>query len=95
MRHLAPSINTAKVIYQRDNFESMLRDLGFHPTRAELDRLFLAIDRDDNGSIELREFENWVQKKATSDSSDNWKDLHAHAQFQSHLRASRGNVKLL
>jgi len=60
----------------RDNFETMLRDLGFHPTSGELNRLFLAMDSDDSGTIELREFETWVERKADKDSDggDNWRD---------------------
>ncbi len=42
------------------NFESMLRELGFHPTAAEMKALFDAIDEDRGGSIEIMEFDRWI-----------------------------------
>jgi Ca2+-binding EF-hand superfamily protein len=38
----------------------MLRELGFHPTAAEMKALFDAIDEDRGGSIEIMEFDRWI-----------------------------------
>ena len=62
---------------QREQFEEMLRTLGFHPTQSEVRKLFQAIDKDDGGTVELVEFERWVRNESreeeTSEETALWR----------------------
>ena len=61
----------------REQFEDMLRNLGFHPTQVEVRKLFQSIDKDDGGTVELAEFERWVRKESrdeeTSEETALWR----------------------
>ena len=69
--------NDGKGQITTDEFEQMLRNLGFHPTSTETVQLFRAIDKDQGGTIELKEFERWVRNEAraeeTSEESAMWR----------------------
>ena len=61
----------------KEEFEQMLRNLGFHPTMNEINTLFAIMDKDNSGRVELKEFQKWVRNESrsekTSEESAMWR----------------------
>ena len=72
-----------------DDFEQMLRNLGFHPTHEQVVQLFHQLDKDHSNDISLKEFERWVRNEARAEETSG---LDCSKQSQIALEKASGVV---